>query len=842
MRLTLRTLLAYLDDVLDPVDKEELSQKIASSEFAEDLVHRTRDTVRRLRLSAPQVVGTGMGLDPNTVAEYLDNVMPPEQVGDFERICLESDVHLAEATACHHVLTMVLGSPADVDPATRQRMYRIPGELENRKQLRVEPAHTTAGFANAAPAAAPMPFASIPSVAVERPQRAEVPDYLRAGAWWRSTNALIAFAALVLIGTGVLFFTGLAGWFGQKPNAPPPLAQNSASPISEAPVAPAISTEDTLPAPPPVTVPANEPIANSNAGTKADASLASPPQPLTPGLPQPAATAATPPVPPTTTPPPVQPTAPSAAAPDRYAVANAPPAATNESPAAPPAAAGPDPVRSPIPPAAKEPVPSTSEAPAAATTASAAPPLPLPLVPPQNDTAAGSAPPAKDLAKTEVPPPNALAAANSAPPKAMPAPPAEPPVASDSKNNHPAASSPATPPAAPPDSGTYMGGKTVLLRYDDKAGSWFRVEPRATVVPGERLLSLPEFRPKITLTSGTQLDLSGGSQIVIGSAGDSAAAPPVANGIVPTIELVYGRMVFINPTNAEQAVHLKLGPANGSAKLGRNARLGVEVVRKFVPGLDPRQTPAPVETWLYAPDGGIVWQDAAGEKTIDKGARWTLTDAGAGEINADTAPPEWIDAEPVVQQSEQRYAAPVIESTLVTSAPAETQLLELFGRKDRKEVKSLAARSSIYVGLFQPFIDALRDTDQKASWKNHIDTLRAAMALSPDSAKKVYQAFVDQRGKPAAADLFEMLCSYNAEQIGTTPEAMKTGALLKLIDWLENDNLDYRVLAVQDLQELTGKRLMQNPAASLSERNQNVRRWRTRLEAGDLKPVSAKAE
>lgn len=384
-----------------------------------------------------------------------------------------------------------------------------------------------------------------------------------------------------------------------------------------------------------------------------------------------------------------------------------------------------------------------------------------------------------------------------------------------------------------------MGGKTVLLRYDDKAGSWFRVEPRATVMPGERLLSLPEFRPRIALTSGVQLDLSGGTQIEIGGADKAAKA---ADAVVPTIELVYGRIVFLNPTNAEQPVHLKLGPASGTARLGRNATLAVEVERKFVAGLDPRKAPAPIETRLFAPNGNIGWQDAAGEKTIEKASHWMLTAAGASEIVADTAPPEWIDQEPIVKQSEQRIAAPVIESTLVTSAPAETQLLELFQGNSRKEVKSLVARSSIHVGLFQPFIDALRDTDQKASWKNHVDALRAAMALSPESANKVYQTLVDARGKPAAADLYEMLCSYNAEQIGQTPDAVKNGALAKLINWLENDSLDYRVLAVQDLQELTGKRYMLNPAASLAERNRNVHTWKLRLDSGELKISSAKAE
>ena len=61
---------------------------------------------------------------------------------------------------------------------------------------------------------------------------------------------------------------------------------------------------------------------------------------------------------------------------------------------------------------------------------------------------------------------------------------------------------------------------------------------------------------------------------------------------------------------------------------------------------------------------------------------------------------------------------------------------------------------------------------------------------------------------------------------------------MKLINWLEDDSLDYRVLAVRDLAEITGKQFMPNPAAKLQERTQNVRRWRDRLEAGELKPVS----
>ncbi len=124
MRLTLRTLMAYLDDQMDPADIKQFGQRVAESDAAQELIARIRQITRRRRLTTPPATGPG-SFDPNTVAEYLDNVLPPDQVSDLEKTCLDSDVHLAEIAACHQILTLVLGQPALVPATAKERMYGL---------------------------------------------------------------------------------------------------------------------------------------------------------------------------------------------------------------------------------------------------------------------------------------------------------------------------------------------------------------------------------------------------------------------------------------------------------------------------------------------------------------------------------------------------------------------------------------------------------------------------------------------------------------------------------------------------------------------------------------------
>ncbi|AGA27215.1 hypothetical protein [Singulisphaera acidiphila] len=123
MRLTLRTLLAWLDDTLSPAEVREIGKQVAESPFAKELVERVHRVTRQRRLTVPSKNGPD-ATDPNLVASYLDNELPPEEVAEFEKRCLTSDVHLAEVASVHQILSLI-GQKAKVPTEARHRMYHL---------------------------------------------------------------------------------------------------------------------------------------------------------------------------------------------------------------------------------------------------------------------------------------------------------------------------------------------------------------------------------------------------------------------------------------------------------------------------------------------------------------------------------------------------------------------------------------------------------------------------------------------------------------------------------------------------------------------------------------------
>lgn len=154
MRLTLRTLLAYLDDRLPPANAREIGQKIANSPFTTDLVERIRDVKRRRRLADP---GKAQPMiEPNLIAEYLDDQLTPDLVARIEREILSSDAMLAEVAATHEILGL-LRDPVTVEPRLRDRLYSLDPSGKS-LLVRALNAESSPGTAAAGPASAWKPL------------------------------------------------------------------------------------------------------------------------------------------------------------------------------------------------------------------------------------------------------------------------------------------------------------------------------------------------------------------------------------------------------------------------------------------------------------------------------------------------------------------------------------------------------------------------------------------------------------------------------------------------------------------------------------------------------------
>lgn len=126
MRLTLRTLLAFRDGVLDDTDGKILEKKIRDSSTAQSISQRINEAMQNQRLAPIPTDAREFGFDANMVANYLDDTIAVDMLPEMERKCLENDAILGEVASCHQILSRVLSLPAAIPMSLRDRIHGLP--------------------------------------------------------------------------------------------------------------------------------------------------------------------------------------------------------------------------------------------------------------------------------------------------------------------------------------------------------------------------------------------------------------------------------------------------------------------------------------------------------------------------------------------------------------------------------------------------------------------------------------------------------------------------------------------------------------------------------------------
>ena len=464
---------------------------------------------------------------------------------------------------------------------------------------------------------------------------------------------------------------------------------------------------------------------------------------------------------------------------------------------------------SPTKPATEEPIKPSPTEPAAG-----APTGKVPVTEPGKEPAEGATPkPEKPIEPAK---PGAVAPPATEP---GPKPPVEPGIEPKPEPGKPAAK-PAEPAPLPPEPlGRFTSIDQVLLR--NAPGGWMRAAPNQVLTP-QRLLVLPTYRAKVSLTAGVAAEILGGSQIELLGSGLQE---------LPGVRVVYGRLVLMPLAKAGARLRIVLGDRTGMLTfVDAESMAALEVRQIHATGMNPETEPPRVVAELYATSGNLLWEESGAKEPVQLSPPSRLSFDGALTSAPAVAKelPKWITAEPIGALDHR--ASNTLGQSLQTDRPARLGLLELSDHRQR-EVRWLALRSLAYIGHFQAMVAALNDQAHKSDWPDYIEQLREAAARDPESAAAVRQAFEKQY--PQQADeLYRMLWGYTDKDLAGGEDAKLTKAL-------EDENLPVRVLAYWNLKDITGLGLFYRPEQTLAKRQQPITRWRLRLEAKEIRNKSA---
>jgi hypothetical protein len=122
---------------------------------------------------------------------------------------------------------------------------------------------------------------------------------------------------------------------------------------------------------------------------------------------------------------------------------------------------------------------------------------------------------------------------------------------------------------------------------------------------------------------------------------------------------------------------------------------------------------------------------------------------------------------------------------------------------------------------------ALNDESLKAYREEQVATLSAVVASDPERATDVRSA-LEMRHSERTDELFRMLWGYS-------PEELQNGADKELVNYLEDESLDFRIIAIESLKQIVGKDGTKFiPEQTESRRRRGAIYWQKESEKGRI--------
>lgn len=787
MRLTLRTLLAYLDNTLEPQDVALLRQKLSESSFATQLVQRIRGSLSSDQLAAPSPQAVGPIDEANVISEYLDSMMPTEQVAEIERACLESDVLLAEVAACHQILTMVLGRKAEVSDELKQRVYELPDH--SIEEIAAGTGNFSAVLIPEPPHQGPL-HDGIPTADGEEPPRggeaiqpvgkkdsgvSDAPTRLResdagAGSIQRSSNLSGHVGAkeaaslyggsirtsritpwLVSLALAAVFLFALAKIFapllGSKAIVSDASTVNETGPAEDIEIQPDVddvappmpgvdANESTLPTDEPEVVPPGEsaPDADSTTGTPLPTDADSETGRV---LPSPEKTADD--AGPDQVPPDDADSVPGLVAPIETIDLNDKVAMNAAKPGI-----GPDGM------------PTDADAPDPAPPTDGPDPVPGPDPAPAGDAPEPPAGGPGEMAKGDI----------DTPPG----------------------------PDVPPQPAIELAQVTsenTMLCGSVTDGQWVRLNKGTAIGAGVDVLCAPTFRAAMESAAGVNLTLVGPTQ-VRWQEGESSAVK---------IEIDFGN-VLLSSSEPDVFVELLLGELAVKVRLTDvDSVVAVSVKHLRAPGFDPL-----LDEGRKRLAGVLVVQGTAtlsvqgADQELATGQQWVKKGGIEGAVSGADKVPSWIDAPDPNERTLESTARDGLLS-VIANQPVDLSLREATSFR-RSEVAALAAQTLLLMGRADAYFGGdgiLSEPKQRAHWPDHYKALLGTVDESAAKAEMVSRSIANMDSANAAA-IRRLLTGFSTKQL-------VEGSDEELVEMLDSESMSVRVLALENLHQITGKTL-----------------------------------